>query len=62
MKLDDFKVGIKVWFRGFGPEVEVISIDLENGSWIGQDYDGQASYPLNEVEKYWTDLYSHPDD
>ncbi len=54
VKLGDFKVGTKVCFRDSGPVTEIISIDLENGSWVGQDYDGQALYPLDEVEKHWT--------
>jgi len=61
MKLEDFKVGLKVWFMGFGQETEVISINIEEGSWIGADCDGQGLYPLDEVEDYWADSYSHPD-
>lgn len=62
MKLDDFKVGTIVWFRGFGNETEVISIDLAHGTWIGQDCDGQVLYDLDEVEKHWMNSYNHPDD
>jgi len=46
-----FKVGISVWFLGEGPATEVIRI--EKDSWIGQDFDGQGRYPLDEVTKYW---------
>lgn len=57
----DFKIGSKIWFMGFGHETEVISIDVDNDSWIGLDYDGQHLYPLNEVSKYWKDSYKNTD-
>lgn len=48
-----FKVGVRVTFMGFPPEVEVISIDTAEGSWIGMDIDGQHKYPLDEVSRVW---------
>ena len=56
-----FKVGKKVWFMGFGPAVEIISIDngdtsldYESGSWVGRDDEGRRlTYPLDEVKTYW---------
>jgi hypothetical protein len=54
-----FVVGAKVWFMGFGPETEVISInirehiDIDEKFWVGRDLDGEHIYPLNEVPEYW---------
>lgn len=48
-----FKVGVKTLFFGLGDEVEVLSINKAEGSWIGLDADGQHKYPLNEINGYW---------
>lgn len=55
---DWFKVGVSVWFMGFGLETIVISIDEnviddEDASWIGRDVGGDHLYPLDEVSRYW---------
>lgn len=47
------KVGDKLYYVGLEPEVEVISINEENDSWIGRDYDSDRLWSLSEVEKYW---------
>ena len=46
-------MGTKVWFKGYEPEVEVLSIDEQEGSWIGSDCDGYHKYPLDEGTKHW---------
>lgn len=51
------EIGTKLWFMGFEPETEIISIDESNNSWIGLDFDSKHLYPLDEIEKYWLD---HP--
>lgn len=48
-----FKVGVKTSFLGLSEETEVLSIDLNEGSWIGFDADGKHKYPLDEVNRYW---------
>jgi hypothetical protein len=56
-----FKVGAKIWFRGFGSETEVLSINETEGSWIGCDDNGEHLYPLDEVNAHWKPNYDHPD-
>lgn len=53
-----FKVGAKIWFRGFGSETEVLSISEATGSWIGYDADGKHLYPLDEVSEHWSPHYT----
>jgi hypothetical protein len=47
------EVGSKLYFMGLEPEVEIISINEANNSWIGRDFDNDQLYPLDEIEKYW---------
>ena len=61
---DWFKVGITVWFMGFGEGEEVVSIhedfiDDEDAYWIAKTFDGEARYSLSEFTKYW--VPSHTD-
>lgn len=46
-------IGDKLYFMGLAPEIEIISLNKENNSWIGRDYDSDRLYPLDEIEKYW---------
>lgn len=53
-----FVVGAKIWFLGFGPEVEITEINEKHNYWIGLDCDGYHSYPLNEVEGFWQNQHA----
>lgn len=57
-----FKVGCSVWFRGFGPETKILSINQTNNTWTGLDLDGQGNYLLDEVAKHWSPFYFKPND
>jgi len=48
-----FKVGAKLRFRGCGPMYEVMSIDLEEGSWVASEYGDLQRYTLDEVPEHW---------
>ncbi len=48
-----FKVGDKLYLMGLEPGYEIISINEENNSWIGEIFGEQQLLPLNQIETYW---------
>lgn len=59
MDKDFFKVGATIWFQGFGPPVEVVHIDEQQGFWVGSIL-GEISgnYPLDKAELvHWTNHF-----
>jgi hypothetical protein len=53
-----FQVGTKVYFIDWTDNpTQVLSIDEQNGSWIGEDVDGKHKYPLDEIYQYWRKWY-----
>lgn len=55
-----FKVGAELHFRGVPPVYEVVSIDLEEGSWVASEYGDLGRFPLDEVAEHWSPVCPSP--